>query len=310
MSTQTHLNQISARQHGLITRQQAIDAGLSAAAVDRRLTDRRWLALRSGVYAVGGSPHTWEQAVVAVCLAGGRGTVASHATAARLWDLERTPPADRIHVTSGPQRRIRLDGVVAHRSIRLTAADITTRHRIPVTAPARTIIEVSGLMGTSGTGKCIDDALRRGLVTIDLLRASVARLAGPGRRRLRVVRAALTDRLPGYDPGDSNLEVRALRTLAAAGLPTPTQQHRILIDGRTRRIDLAYPEAKVAIELDGWTWHGNVDAFHADRATRNELTSLGWAVLQITAEASPDTITRWVRDTLASRGSDNLRATA
>jgi hypothetical protein len=310
MSTQTNVNQISARQHGLITRSQAIDAGLSAAAVQRRLKDRRWLALRSGVYAIGGLPHTWEQTVMAACLAGGRETVASHATAARLWDLERAPSADRIHVTSGPHRRIRLDGVSAHRSIRLTAADLATRHRIPVTAPARTIIEVAGLIGTGDTGKCIDDALRRELITVDLLRASVARLAGPGRRRLRDVRAALGHRLPGYDPGDSNLEVRALRTLAAAGLPTPVQQHRILIDGRARRIDLAYPDAQMAIELDGWAWHGNVDAFHADRATRNELTSLGWAVLQITAEATPDTIVRWVKATLTSRAAHHLRATA
>jgi hypothetical protein len=147
-------------------------------------------------------------------------------------------------------------------------------------------------------------------VTIDLLRASVARLAGSGRRRLRVARAALEHRLPGYDPGDSNLEVRALRTLAAAGLPAPVQQHEILVDGRTRRIDLAYPHVLLAIELDGWTWHGNIDAFHADRATRNELTSLGWAVLQITADASPDTIVHWVKTTLATRASHHLRATA
>ena len=310
MSTQTKLNQISARQHGLITRRQAIDAGLSASAVQRRLLDHRWTPMRSGVYAVGGVPPTWEQTVMAACLAGGEGAVASHATAARLWGLERVPSAGCIHLTSGPQRRIRLDGVSAHRSTRLSRADLATRRRVPVTAPARTIIDVSGAMGTADTGKCVDDALRRGLITIDLLRASVARVAGPGRRRIRVVRAALRDRLPGYDPGDSNLEVRALRTLTAAGLPTPVQQHRISIAGRTRRIDLAYPEVKVAIELDGWAWHGNVDAFHADRATRNELTGLGWAVLQITAEAAPDTIVRWVTDTLAARATHNLRAIA
>ena len=310
MSMQTRLNQISARQHGLITRSQAIEAGLSPSAVQRRLHDHRWIPIRSGVYAIGGLAPTWERAVMAACLAGGRGTVASHVTAARLWDLDRVPPADRIHVTSDPRRRIRLDGVTAHRSTRLSAADVATRRRIPVTAPARTIIEVSALMGTADTGKCVDDALRRGLVTIELLRASVARVAGPGRRRLRVVRATLRDRLPDYDPGDSNHEVRALRTLAAAGLPAPVQQHRILVDGRTRRIDLAYPAEQVAIELDGWAWHGNIGAFHADRATRNELTSLGWAVLQITADATPDTIVRWVERTLASRTAVNLRTTA
>jgi hypothetical protein len=162
---------------------------------------------------------------------------------------------------------------------------------------------VSGALGFSDTGKCIDDALRRQLLTIDGLRATVARLAGPGRRRLRVVRSALVERLPGYDPGDSNLEVQALRALAAAGLPAPVQQHRILVGGRLRRIDLAYPDELVAIELDGWTWHGNIDAFHADRATRNELTARGWAVLQITADATPEAVARWVAATLAARRS-------
>jgi hypothetical protein len=310
MSIQTTLDQIGARQHGLITRSQAIDAGLSASAVQRRLLDHRWLPMRSGVYAVGGPAATWEQAVMAACLAGGRGTVASHVTAARLWDLDRVPSTDRLHVTSDPRRRIRLDGVTAHRSSRLSAADVATRRHIPVTAPARTIIEVSGLMGTADTGRCIDDALRRGLVTVDALRASVARVAGPGRRRLRVVRAALRDRLPGYDPGDSNLEVRAIRTLAAAGLPTPVQQHRVVVDGRTRRIDLAYPDEQVAIELDGWTWHGDVAAFHAGRATGDELSGLGWAVLQLTAEAEPGTIVGWVTETLAARSAVSLPATA
>ena len=105
------LNRLAARQHGLLTRAQAQQAGLSARAIDRRIASERWDLIRPGVFAVGGVPCTWEQAILAVCLAGGSGTVVSHETSAQLWGLIRVPAAVGIHVSSPPERRIRLDGV-------------------------------------------------------------------------------------------------------------------------------------------------------------------------------------------------------
>ena len=105
-----------------------------------------------------------------------------------------------------------------------------------------------------------------------------ARLAPAPGRSLGRVRAILRARWTGYDPGDSDLESRVLRAVVAAGLPVPRQQHRVVIGGRRRYIDLAYPAIRLALEIDSWAYHRFRSTFDADRAKSNELTVLGWRV--------------------------------
>ncbi len=300
-STDQRVTDRSARQYGLITRKQCIELGMPPHAIDHRVAGGRWQAVRPGVYLIAGSPPSWEQAVLAACLAGGDGTVASHMTAAHLWgfDVESEPG---IHVMSDRDRRIRLDGVMAHRSILLPKLDRTRHRRIPTATAARTVIEVSGSLGPWVTGSWLDAGTRRRITRLPEVRSCVARLAGPGRRKLSVIRTVLSTRLPGYDPGDSNLEIRALRALRDGGLPAPVQQHRVMVGKRRCRIDLAYPQAMVAIELDGWEWHGNRSAFDTDRARANELEAAGWHVFRFTSASSDAEIARVIRTALTNLG--------
>lgn len=300
MSREQRVNRVARQQHGLISRQQAVDAGVTSRMIDVRVRNGMWLVVRPGVYAMAGAPATWEQAVLAACLAGGPVTFASHGTALRLWGLSDRIDREAIHVVSPPGRRIRLEGVVAHRSALLSPADLGVRSSLPCTTAARAIVEVSGSLGSSATGKLLDLSIRQRRGELEATRACVARLAGPGRRRLEVIRHVLAERLPGYDPGDSDLEVRALRAIQRAGLEPPVQQHPVRIKGRRCRIDLAYPHLMIAIELEGWEFHGIRSAFTWDRARRNELTIAGWQVLQLTAEMSDDEMVDHVRRLLAS----------
>lgn len=283
MEADRSINRLASRQHGLVTRQQALECGAPRAGIEWKLDQGQWLIVRPAVCALAGAPVTWEQAVLAACLAGGPAAFASHHTALRLWGLDERIDQDGIHVTSPPGRRIRLDGIVAHRTTLLAPLDVSRRTGVPCTTAARAIVEVSGTLGSAATGKLLDLAIRRHRGELEAVRACVARLAGPGRRRLTVIRHVLGERLPGWDPGDSDLEVRVLRALHRAGFAPPVQQHPVHIDGRRRRIDLAYPDLKIAIELDGWDAHGVRSAFDADRARRNELTILGWRVVQFTS---------------------------
>lgn len=98
----------------------------------------------------------------------------------------------------------------------------------------------------------------------------------------------LTGRLPGYEPGDSDLEMRFVRGLLAAGRPELAQQHRVRIGTRRYRIDLAYPDEKLAIELDGWDTHRMRSAFDQDRATANDLVVAGWHVLRFTSSMTDE----------------------
>lgn len=288
---------LARRQHGAISRQQALDAGLSASAIKRRIGAGSWTQLRSGIYVVGGAPPTWEQRVVGCCLAGGDDVLASHRTGARVWDLVTADGRTEVLVDGG--RRVRLPGVRVHQTMLMPPMDRTARNGIPVTSLARTLVDASQHQDPAVVGRWVDEAVRRhGLELLDL-RSCVARLSGPGRRDLRPIRTALAERLEGWDPGDSALEVRALLAIARAGLPAPVQQHVVRRpDGSLARIDLAYPAERIAIELDGWEHHGRRSAFDRDRLRRNELTLLGWDVYQFTWSMPDEVLVSTVRTAL------------
>ena len=79
-------------------------------------------------------------------------------------------------------------------------------------------------------------------------------------------------------PTRSALEQRFLAQLAAAGLPKPVTD---LAEGRFR-LDFAWPEQRVCVETDGWTFHGHRLAFERDRNRDAELAARGWTVLRFT----------------------------
>lgn len=290
---------IANTQFGLITRTQALAAGLSEAQIRRRARSGEWDVVRPGVYAVAGVPPTWEQAACAAVLAAQPQAWASHHTAGVLWGFSRVT-ASAIDILTTTPRRLRLSGVVAHRSCALFTADLTRHRGILATTPERTLVDLSASLPADRLGSILDDALRRRLIQLSRLRRCVGRLqSAPGRQPAKV-HTLLAARLPGYDPGDSDLETSVLGMLAAAGLPLPEQQHRVRIGGRTFRLDLAYPEVKLAIELDGWDFHRTRTAFDDDRSRANALVVAGWTVVRFTSRTPEAEIVACVRARLAS----------
>jgi len=237
------------------------------------------------VYAVNGAPPSWLQAVASVALSRGPGAWVSHETAGALWSLPGVDD-DAIHVVTGLDRRVRLSGVHGHRSGALFSIDLTQHHRIPITTPARTIVDLSARLSLRQLGVAVDDGLRRRILTLRALDRCVARLAGAPGRRPAAVQQLLGERLPGYNPGDSDLETRVLRVVVGAGFPPPVQQYRVRIGGRTFVIDLAYPALRLAIELDGWEFHHTRTAFDDDRARANLLVTNGWTLLRFTSRST------------------------
>lgn len=108
----------------------------------------------------------------------------------------------------------------------------------------------------------------------------------------------LAERLPGYDPGDSDLETRVLCLLVSSGFPPPVQQHRLRLGGRTFKIDLAYPARRLAIELDGWEHHRTRTAFDDDRSRANLLVADGWSLVRFTSRSTDDEIVGCIRAAL------------
>lgn len=285
MDVRRRLDQIAVSQHSRITLDQALDAGLSVRQVRQKAATGEWTVLRPRVYGSAGVAPTWAQTVAATALSLQPQAWVSHVTAGRLWGFPGVA-GDEIDVLVDVDRRVRLAGVCSHRTRALFTADLTRHARIPVTSPERTLVDLSATIPEPALGRVLDDGLRRRLIRLERLRTCVGRLGKSPGRRPTVVHSLLAARLPGYDPGDSDLETRVLRVLVAAGLAPPAQRYRVRLRGRTIRIDLAYPEFRIAIELDGWEFHRARSAFDEDRARANLLVLDGWALLRFTSRST------------------------
>jgi very-short-patch-repair endonuclease len=183
-----------------------------------------------------------------------------------------------------------MPGVVIHRVGPLPAVDLTTLDGIPVTSPARTLIDIAAVAPRESVEEALDDALRRGIVSVARLRWRLSELGNSGRRGVGTIRDLIAARGGGEPVPKSVFETRLLRHLRAAGLPIPVRQHEIRVRGRlVARVDFAYPERRLAIEADSRRWHTGRVRWERDLARRNELTALGWRIVHVTwSELSSD----------------------
>jgi very-short-patch-repair endonuclease len=271
----------AAGRHGVVSYAEAVRLGLTKRIVERRVAARRWERLYRGVYRLNGVPGSWHQMLLAACLAMGDGAAASHRAAAALWRLAGFEPgAIEICVPRG--RRPNPRGTIVHQ-LELLAIDVTIVEAIPTTTPARTLIDLAAVAPADLVEEALDDALRRGLVTLPRLRWRLGEL-GP-RRGARTIRRLLDARANDDRRPQSVLETRLMRLFQRAGLPTPACQHEIRHRGRLIAVvDFAYPGQLLAIEADGYRWHSGRARWQRDLARRNELTRLGWHVIHVTAE--------------------------
>lgn len=272
---------LAEKQHGVMSRAQLLRSGVPRHVIRYRIDTGTWRSVHRGVYMVAGVRSSFESRVVAATLAAGPGTFASHTTAAKLWLLD-AGDDEALHVTVPDRRRVRVPGIVAHRPVSIVRSDTTRIGVIPVSSPVRTLIDLAGMLHTDTLEEHLDDALRRRLVTAKALDDRIRALVPNGRPGLATLRDLVLQRSAGAP--ESPLETRFRRVLKRAGLPNPVVQHEVLASDGTlvARVDLAYPAAKLAIEVDGYAYHSSRRDWEADRLREMRLADLGWQVLRVT----------------------------
>lgn len=280
-------SRVAAAQHGLLTLADVAASGAPRGALRRWTAAGRIERVGAGVYRLVGAPPTWEQRLLAAVLAAGEGAMASHRSAARLWGLL---DDDVLELTVPARRRPRLRGAVLHRSADAIGAKVVRRRAVPVTPPLRMFVDLGAVVGAGLLEDVLDRALERRLVTLTGVELSLSELGGRGRAGAGVLRAVLEHRALGSDRPDSLLEPRMARLLGGVGLPAPAFQHEVRAAGRfVARVDFAYPDVRLAVEVDGWGAHSSPRAFQSDLARQNALVALGWTVLRFTW---PDVVRR------------------
>jgi hypothetical protein len=289
------LAHLASRSFGLFTRAQAQRLGFT----DRML---RWRVQRGDVEQLSRKvfrfvavDRTWHQVLLAACWSAGSAAVASHRSAAALHGFDGVT-SGVIELTIPHTRWHRRPGVVVHRSTMLPTGDVTRIGPIPVTTPARTIFDLGSVLAPGTLEEVLDVGERDVKVNARDVGARLVELRGPGRTGTTVVADVLTRRVTAAIP-ESVLERRFLRLLARGGLPAPVAQHTVTRpDGRQARLDFAYPEIRLAIELHGHIAHATRAQRTHDARRSNAVVVRGWRVLVFTWED----ITQRANDVLAT----------
>lgn len=252
---------LAERQHGVVARRQLVALGLSDDAIERRLAARRLHLLHRGVYAVGHTVLRVEGRWMAATLA--TTGVLSHATAAGAWGL-RPPATGLIHVTATSARR--RSGVKVHRNA-LGPRDTTIRRGIPITTPARTIIDLARTIDGRPLEHALDIAEQRRLVDFSEL---THRPIPPSLQAVLSLYTACATR--------SELEERFLRLCDDHGLPRPHINTRI----EGHEVDFVWRDQRLIVEVDGYAYHRSPTSFEDDRERDVTLALAGWRVLRFT----------------------------
>lgn len=286
---------IAARQHGVVTRRQLLEAGWSSSAIHRRVRSGQLQRLHRGVCLVHVQPGDWtyEQAAV---LRVGDPVVLSHFSAIRVWGLVQRAPVESasgprhelavptgagsrpIHVTVCPSDRrcgeeeptIRL-----HRTRSLPRECRALRHGLPVTSPARTLLDIAAVADRSLVEQVLARAVQDELVTSDEVRRLPRRFSGrPGAPVIR--RIVERDRTPAYMR--SRAEAALMTLIEEADLPRPETNVRVA----GAEVDCFWRDHALVVEVDGFEFHRSRSTFESDRRRDQRLIGQGIRVLRVT----------------------------
>jgi very-short-patch-repair endonuclease len=255
---------IASRQYGVLARRQLLSAGVGEAAIDHRLGTVLH-PVHAGVYAVGHDRLTTEGRWLAAVLACGPGAALSHRAAAALRGLRH---AWTGYLEVSARRSVKgVAGVIVHRPRQL---DRTLYRGIPVTPVGRTIVDIADVVSAR--------TLRSVLERAEILRLDGPAVPVPGRRGYGRLVAALAEHGPVVTFTRSELEEAFLEVCRVAGVPKPRMN--TVIEGM--EVDAAWPELRVAVEIDSWKYHGTRTAYQRDRRRSTTLQLAGWSLVRFT----------------------------
>lgn len=266
--------------HGVFTRGEAAVLGVSPEQISRMIRNGDIVRVAPSTFRVATHRESWSSRARAACAS--TGGALSHRTAAALWGMDgfrRT----RIEVTIRYDRPRRTPLATIHRTKQPSLVDERLLEGLPVTGPARTMLDLFAVLSPAKSELAVDAAMRQRLVDWPDLYEVLARHSARGRDGCGRLRTFLETANPDAAIPDSRWNRMVGVLLLDAGLAEPRYEHTIRQSGRfVARVDLAYPRRKLAIELDSVRWHMNQSSFVEDPRRRNQLLLSGWRVLSFT----------------------------
>lgn len=292
---------------GIVTVAELRTCGLTDNAIASRRR-RGWLhRLHPGVYAVGHPNPTWEGRLLAAVRACGPAAVLSHHSAAELWGfLDREERSPQVTVAGGSTRRHA--GIRVHRTLSLGPSERRRELGVPVTSPARTLLDLAPVLPPKG----IRAAVRRahGLRLLALRQIGELLEQHPRRRGCAVLRRVISS---GAAPTQSELESEVLDLILSAGLTHPVVNEPLELAGTRVIPDFRWPESRLVVEADGAAWHEGTLARAADAERQALLEAHGHTVVRVSwrqAMLEPEATRERVRAAGAPLADERRLATA
>ena len=296
---ESRLDALLRRQDGLISLAQALALGYSHKTVRRKVATKEWIRVAHRVYQVASHPPSPRATIRAAMLSLGDEAVLVGPAAAWWWGLLDTRPAPIEIAVERDTRRTRRPGVFLVRRT-IPASDRTSRQGVRVTTPVPTVLDAAASLGVDRGARVVDRALQRRVVTLEALRREQVRRSG--RRG-----APVTARLLALAAGGAVSEAERLAhsQMRTGGIGGWLANVPMDVPGFGRAVaDVAFPEQKVILEIDGWAFHRDLRAFLVDGPRQAALTAEGWVVVRThwyELTETPEVFLATLRRVLAAR---------
>jgi very-short-patch-repair endonuclease len=310
MSTKTptaqtqRLAKLADAQHGVVSRQQLRAIGMGDGGIAHVVRNGRLHRIFRNAYAVGHKRIGERGRLMAAVLACGKGALISHRSAAALLGLIDKAPVV-IDVIAPGDRGRRIDGIYLHHVRPPRLEETGSVDRIPCTSPARTLVDLAGVVGEWTLRSAFERAARRNMLDLAAIEASI----DPRRRGMKVL-LKLIEEWRGAAPLlgkrgklKSPLEAKVLPLLVQRDLPPPLFNAPVQLANGRIEVDFLWPDHRFALEADSRDFHGTAVAFERDRWRDRELMRAGYSVLRVTslqAEREAEAIAETVAARLSS----------
>jgi very-short-patch-repair endonuclease len=283
MSADEDLQQLSATQHGFITRADARVFGLSAEAVRHRIRRGEWVPHGQRVLHRSGTPWTRASPLMLAVLDAGPGAVISHTTAAAWWGL---PGFDllTIHITRprGTTCAPAAYSSQVHEVLVLSTEQITVLDGVPIVRPERMIFELCATAHPLRAERALDTGWAKALYSGDSLRRIHGELACRGRGGTVLLRELLEARPPGWIPPASNLEARFETIMREESLGEWRRQVDVGDDRQwCGRVDFRSTRWPLVVEVQSERYHSALSDQLHDAARRERLEDAGLVVAEV-----------------------------
>lgn len=262
-STEQVIRELASKAHGVVTRAELLDAGLTPAEIKRRRRKGLLLPVHRGVYRVGHHAPSVEARYLAAVKACGDDALLAGRAAAHVWHLIKGSPPQPEVLTPNDRRVL---GVHVHRARRSELPKPAVKRAVPVTSVPRTLVDIASSLPEPALARACHEAGVRYRTTPKDVNEVLRRLPyAPGRAKLERV-------LDGEIPVTlSRLESRFLKLLKDGGLPRPITNK--VAGGH--RVDCRWPEHRLTVELDSYRFHNSRHAWDQDRLREREARARG-----------------------------------